>query len=242
MKLAMEVPYAHLRLFASLTDFDFAIAPTVLEKGQKSIYVKWLQKQADKGREVWLDNGWFELKRSLSQDQLIKAAKMIHATHIVAPEVLNDSEQTLFHIMELKDYILRNDLNIKVVGSWQGFLKDLITLKTICNEVAMPRDRQRHRYVYNMKTEVEAQSSKLPSQSFHYFGFTNLDELRLRPPKSLDTGMPIKAAMEGIDLSIRERRPKVRPLDFTVKLSKPVLDLAIKNTKLIKEASSCMLT
>ena len=162
MKLAMEVPYAHLRLFASLTDFDFAIAPTVLEKGQKSIYVKWLQKQADKGREVWLDNGWFELKRSLSQDQLIKAAKMIHATHIVAPEVLNDSEQTLFHIMELKDYILRNDLNIKVVGSWQGFLKDLITLKTICNEVAMPRDRQRHRYVYNMKTEEE--------EVFSFFG------------------------------------------------------------------------
>lgn len=223
MKLAMEIPYAHLEELSKWCEFDFALSQIVLDQGPKSKYVKFYRKQSEKGREVWLDNGYHELKKCLTPRELCQAAKMVNATHIVAPETRDDPRETYFQIMSMKSKITLNNLPWKLVGCWQGHKKDMFNLLQICDEVALPFDRPRRVYL----TPEE-------SIKFHYFGFRSLDELRVLPPKSLDTSMPIRAAIYGIDLKARERRPRTPLLDFSIKLTTEQIDQTILNIHLVK--------
>jgi len=224
MKLAMEIPYHHLEELSKLCDFDFALGQVVLDQGPKSKYVKFYKKQSEKGRQVWLDNGWHELRKCLPDNQLLEAAKLIGATHIVAPETRNNAHFTLYQIFSLWNRIKEAGYSYKVVGCWQGHRKEMFRLLDHCDEVALPFDRPRRVYLKN----------KEESGLFHYFGFRSLDELRILPPKSLDTSMPIRAALYGIDLQDRERRPKTPLLDFTIKLTKEQVSQTIRNIFLVR--------
>ena len=225
MKLSLEIPYAHLEDLSPFTDFDFALAQLVLNEAPRSGYIEFYRKQSDKGREVWLDNGFHELKRSLPLEALLEAAARIGATHIVAPEVRNDPIQTRHLILSCVEYLQKHQLPYKVVGAWQGYKKDLQELLQICDVVALPFARPR-------ASVVDRYTSRL----YHYFGFRNLDELRRLAPKSLDTSIPIRAAYYGLDLELLRRRPKTPLMDFHLKLTKNQLKQCINNIHLLKEA------
>jgi hypothetical protein len=227
MKFAMEVPEPHLNELSAYTDFDFALAHKALQYGPDSLYSKFYRKQADSGRIVWLDNSFHELERSLTPSELITAIAYIQPTHIVAPETYNNPQETYAQIVQFKELLKTKKLDhIKVVGSWQGYGKDLVTLLELCDEVALPWRRPRIQHV-NINT----------SKEFHYFGFKNLDELRIHPPKSLDTSIPIRAAFYGIDLTTRERRPQTPLLDFDLKLTLAQLEQTVKNIELLRRAT-----
>jgi len=222
----MEIPEPHLLELSEHTDFDYALAHKVLEFGAKSRYATFYKHQAATGRTVWLDNSAHELKEPLKLKDILKAAKMINATHIVPFEVRDDARQTWHHIQEAKETIKKKGLPYKIIGSWQGHKKELWHLLKHCDEVALPFDRPR-------TICVDRSNSKF----FHYFGYRSLDEIRRLTPKSIDTSMPIRAALYGIDLTTRERRPRTDLLDFTAKLSDQTLNQVVANIKLMREAA-----
>jgi len=228
MKIAMEIPFNHLTDLSPYCDFDFALAHVVLKQGQGSKYVKFYKKQASKGRIIWVDNSAHELKNSLPIPSLIKAAKLIDATHIVAPEERGDHIETLKGVFQLKDALDAGGLNdiFKIVGVWQGYQKSLEILQIYCNEVALPFDRLRDKFL-----------TKETCSNFHYFGFRTFDELKRFPPKSIDTSLPIRAVQYNIDLLSRERRPRTPLLDFESKLSDRDLEKVVFYIKKMREAS-----
>lgn len=232
MKLAMEIPTRHLEELSKHCEFDFALGQVVLQQGPNSEYVKFYRKQAEKGREVWLDNGMHELKRSLKLNELVEAARMIKATHIVAPEYRDAHRKTLHGIFSMREHCQENGFEFKVVGAWQGYKKDLLELCEHCDIVALPFDRPRTLVLQSMK-EDEPKST-----DFHYFGFRSFDELRRLPPRSVDTSMPIRAAIHGIDLETRERRPATPLLDLNMALTDLQLEATVRNIILLKKAGN----
>lgn len=224
MRIAMQVPFKYLEELSPYTDFDYALSHLVLQLGPTSDYVKFYRKQSGNGREVWLDNSIHELGKSVELEDLLEAARIINATHVVAPEVKNDPVRTRLNILKLKEVIQEKGLPYKIVGAWHGFKKDLESLGQICDVVALPFARPRSVYV-----------TRLTSRLYHYFGFRTLDELKRLPPKSIDTSMPIRAALYDIDLSRAERRRRTPPLNFECTLSSERLEKVVKNIQLMRK-------
>ena len=226
MKVAMEIPIVHLKELSEHCDYDFAIAHLVLKYGVGSQYVKFYRKQAESGREVWMDNGFHELGYSLPLDKLLTAAKMIHPTHFVAVEIARDPITTHHHVIEAKRHLRAKKLPYKLVGTWQGSKRALERLEEMCDVVALPFRRPRQ--------EVLTDEN---SRNYHFFGIRTLDELRRTPPRSIDTSAPIKYALQGIDLRDRERRLRSPLLDYNIQLPDVLLDQVVENIKLLRKAA-----
>lgn len=98
IKLAMEIPKAHLKEFSAVCDYDFAIAHYVLQDAE---YARFYKTQREKGRYVILDNGFHELGHPLSNAEIIEAAKIINPNVIIAPDWLGKAKETLEAAREL---------------------------------------------------------------------------------------------------------------------------------------------
>ena len=108
----------------------------------------------------------------------------------------------------------------------QGTYNHMEQLKDYVDIIALPNTVARSIYV-----------TKETAHQFHFYELCNLDELRRYPIRSLNTSMHITAAMVGIDLTRRERRPKKLPtFRQDTKLTEAQLELAIENAKAIREA------
>ncbi|MGW8177351.1 MAG: hypothetical protein ACWGQW_00920 [bacterium] len=225
MKFAMEIPTRHLQELSKHTDFDFCLAHLLL-RGGATIYTKFYRRQVEDGREVWMDNSFHELGKSLGLSELIRAARMIWPTHIVAEETFNDPVKTFHQISQMLLQRSHFGWDCKVVGTWQGYKKDLERLNEVCDVVALPFRRPRQRVV-----------DGISSRKYHYFGFRTLDEIRRRPPRSLDTSAPLKYAYYGQDLERRERRLSTPPLDFNLRLTDDQLEQTVKNINILKRAA-----
>jgi hypothetical protein len=224
MKLALEIPIPHLEELSELTEFDYALAHEVLKHGSLSRYTKFYRDQSRKGRAVWIDNGVNELGVPLNIGDILKAAKMVEATHVVAPDFLHKPDLTKRGVISMQWEIHRLKLPYKLIGVWQGFKKDLRELNNLCDVVALPYRKLRDKYMDGDD-----------SSRYHYLGFRTLDELRRFPPQSLDTSLPIRAAIYGINLEERERRPSTPLLDITKELSSHELVKAKENILLVKK-------
>lgn len=223
MKIAMEIPLRHLEELSEHCDYDFAIAHLVLKFGPHSEYVKFYKKQAERGREVWMDNGFHELGYALPLPDLLKAAKIIHPTHFVAVEIARDPIKTHAHVLEAAREISKRRLPYKLVGTWQGTRPALRRLEEICDVVALPFRRPR-------QTVVTSENSR----NYHFFGIRTLDELRETPPRSIDTSAPIKYALYGEDMTRRERRLRTPLLDYNLRLPDLLLERVVKNINLLR--------
>lgn len=99
MKLAMEIPTAHLAQLSELTDVDFALAHLVLEN---KVYAEFYREQRKQGRRVLMDNSMHELNGvPLSVGELLEAARVINPNVIIPPDKLGDMQFTYaaFHNM-----------------------------------------------------------------------------------------------------------------------------------------------
>lgn len=93
LKLSLELPTPYLKLFSSLLDLDFVLAHKVL---QDRAYADFFAAR-ERGREVILDNSTHEFGKPMPMAELVKAAKLVHANYLIAPDIvkgeLNDPEQ-----------------------------------------------------------------------------------------------------------------------------------------------------
>lgn len=210
IRLAMEVPFAHLWDFVEDTDFDFALAHIALEQGKDSDYCKFYREMSENGREVWLDNSTHELGESLSLDKLKGAIDLVWPTHIVVPEVRFNHARTLVKAIQAVETLKKEYPSLKFVVCHYGTNKELAEVIDEFDMVAVPFDSKGPRDLV-----VKGFNKRV-----HYFGFRNFRELIVIPPYSIDTSIPIRAVQHFIDIRQTQRRPKLPLLDFKLVLSK----------------------
>lgn len=227
----MEIPKPHLHELSKFTDYDFALTHKVLEDEE---YATFYKGQSNAGREVWLDNSFHELGYALPMEEILRAAAIIAPTHIVAPEVQNDARATEILVHNTINHIKEKGLPYKIIGTWWGYKKDIRRLEELVDVVALPFRKPRSQFVKGNRIKADNNPCSL---DYHYFGFKSLDELRRFPPASLDSSICIKAAMYGIDLRHRERRPNTPLLDYDKDvLSDAQLDVVVTNIALLHES------
>lgn len=113
------------------------------------------------------------------------------------------------------------------IGIWQGDRDHLKLMHQAADVVAIPYDRYGRTFFISQET----------ASLYHAYEFCNLDELRRFPWGSLHTSIPCQAALLGIDLRSRERRPKrLPPFSYDMYLTELQLELAYENAKAIKES------
>jgi len=91
MNLSMEIPTPHLEYFSKLTEQDFALAQLVLDD---KTYAKFYRDQSEKGRRVYLDNGFHEMGHPLNAGDVHEAAKLIEASVVICPDRFGDMKFT----------------------------------------------------------------------------------------------------------------------------------------------------
>lgn len=136
------------------------------------------------------------------------------------------------HLLNQDRLKLPNALNFSL---WVGDRSHLRLLKEVTDVVAL-----------HCKSEASGgpaighRTSTIPPEeahSYHAYGFCNLDELRRFPYRSMHTSVPITAAIAGIDLRTRDRRPKgLVSFSHDIRLTESQLELAYENCKAIREA------
>lgn len=102
LKVSHEVFSELYEESTKFNDFDYALAPLVLTNEK---YRDFYNKQSLRGREVWLDNGAFELGHPLPFKDIIKAARLIGATHFIFPDILQNAKQTMANYKKYKDKV-----------------------------------------------------------------------------------------------------------------------------------------
>lgn len=168
---------------------------------------------------------WFDYSQSGQTDSL---PSFDLPTGVILPS-FHDPNMNILNISRFKDKLADMDESglIQTIGLWRGERRHLLLLSQVTDLIALPH------FEYRRLSYVSAHETS----KYHLYGFCNIDELRRFPVRSLSTAAPITAALQGIDLSQRERRPKYLPtFSYSLKLNERQLELAVKNVEAVKEA------
>lgn len=125
--LAVEAPEVLHERLLELTDLDFALAHRVLESAS---YASWFAARNPQ-RMLILDNSVHELGTPLQHAQLVKAAAMVKADFVVAPDNLSDPNWT-----EAQFFGLHAD-----AGRAHGWNRPFEMAAVLCGEVSQVRAR-----------------------------------------------------------------------------------------------------
>jgi hypothetical protein len=181
----MEIPINHLKDFVPFTDFDFCLAHLVL---QNELYAKFYSGQRQKGREVWLDNSLIELGYPMEKKEMLYAAQICCATHIIPPDWPEEPERTMETAVEWK-----KGLSYKIIGVVHGNFE---TQKKVLDEYRKN----------NILPSLPFRGNRVwvtPSiGSFHFLGMNSLREIHISQPSSIDTKLPLKLALQNKTLGI----------------------------------------
>lgn len=230
MKVSIHVPFKYLEHFRGINDF-WVVDPTALWRFGME-HGKFYAQMANQGKEIWLDDGTAygtELATCSAWETLfaglVDTASKINATHIVCPDDPDDllTSSSAYTVNKAKLWLKQHGVNLKVIGVWRGFKKDLDALQQVADVTVLPFTRPRHWYV-----------TSTSAKKFHYGGFRTLDELAVATPMSLDTDAPIVAAIENKDLLDRQRRAVMPPMAYNVTLTKDQLTYAIRMADAIR--------
>ena len=204
MKLAIIPPNGSLDL-AHIGDVYFALAHF-----SNPEYNAFYRKAADAGKHVILDNGAFELGKSVDWEVLMNVADAMHATEVIAPDVQWQPDETL---QEASDFALwfrehHYDRRFKLMSVvWSHGPDDYLEYFARHKEMVAP-DRYgigkwlegKYALGTRMHTIYKIQKKfNLGPERFHALGCPRPIEVSLMRDVvwSMDTGMASKAALQG---------------------------------------------
>lgn len=191
---SLEIPTALLGRLSPLVDMDFALAHRVLED---SAYARFYANRPN-GRECLLDNSMHELGHPLAVQLLHRAADLVHADYVIAPDLLGEPERNLQWFRETYRE-MGSEFRIAVCASGRTaeerklFLDQTEDSSMLCMPYRTPR--------LSWFLENPARGSRV-----HLLGVSTLSEARAWLPVatqfstmkfSIDTSKPIKAALVG---------------------------------------------
>lgn len=128
MELAIISPVQYLEQFSTLGDFDFALCHVLVEERQlnekmatpHTPYRDYFKKQSESGRVVLLDNGAHE-ESCVDIFTLCANAGDIKATHVIAPDVVGNTDDTLKNTEEFLYFVETNvEDKFQIIGVAQG--------------------------------------------------------------------------------------------------------------------------
>lgn len=117
MELCHVVPANHLEL-SELGDFDFCLAHIALKN---ETYKQFFIERAKEGRDVYLDNGVWELGHPLDPDIMIELSVEIQPTYVYAPDYMNDAVKTVQAAYKFGEQAYKHpDFRARVICVSQG--------------------------------------------------------------------------------------------------------------------------
>jgi len=256
--VATELPIKNQNVLASLTDYDFVIAPICKKYPE---YLSFNIAQRLKGRFVVLDNGAFE-GELMDTDELIALAKEIHPQEIVAPDVIGDRKATIEHTKEFVEKFHEADLgNIQIqvapqggsFDEWADCYRELANLPSVStlglsyvghfqnpedgnwfgsNIVA--QEATRLRFLYYLIGSRLLRSDK----AHHLLGLYSPAALRQysRYPflRSMDSSFPIICAQHRTEMDVDVQKFSTK-LNYLAELKDDEMRLAIQNILWVKK-------
>lgn len=221
-KWSFEVPLAHLDTFHEDQDFIFALQHLCTEEKYKQ-YLKKSEKF------IILDNSSNELVTPCSIEALIHTAKEVNANAIIAPDMDEWSEEKCCQEWQ-KAQVQAGAIPTFGVFRNRKEKKHLDFLG--CTYFTIP-------YEYRFLLPLYGTYSKV-----HFLGLNNPLEVRVFHPASVDTGMPIKLALQGLTIQdwLMKACPHIHSVDnpdyFKKEMTDEEIQLAKKNIRDIKEMCS----
>jgi hypothetical protein len=104
MRVAFICPVPLLRKYGEVSDYHLVLAHLVLKD---PAYADFYRSKSDNGEHILLDNGMMELGAPLPVDDLLRAADIVHATEVVAPDYLSDGIHTWNGLLALYQGVKR---------------------------------------------------------------------------------------------------------------------------------------
>ncbi|KKL24999.1 hypothetical protein LCGC14_2409720 [marine sediment metagenome] len=217
MRVGIIRPDSSLHDSELATDFHFVLAQQCLASEAYSTYYR---EAAERGEFVLLDNGAAELGRSVSAEDLLKACELINPSVVVAPDVLFDSDATIFRTMQ---FLGRVGGRYKVMAVPQG-RNDEDYLETFhlfnqqssiawlgLTKYATPAFGSRVALLKIIEPIVDKPCHLL---GLWYDALELLEEKQFSFAKSTDSSRPVKLALQGLHMLEHKRYTKDPALQF----------------------------
>lgn len=224
---SFEVPLPHLQDFDDLQDFHFALSFLL----QHECYANYMwSKSCFDHRQVWLDNSYNECAEADCVSSLYDKMLGCGATKVVAPDSMDwDIEKRVSAFVEMSNLVLPR----YVIGVCCNTYQQVALQDAGCMHFAVP---------YKARLAAEGDYTVFNwAKGFHFLGLVSIIETQELQPRTLDTSMPIKLALQGKDLRqwFEEGEPHLHTRDivdtyFTQTLSAKQLQLARNNIIMLK--------
>lgn len=121
MKIAHEAPLYMMHTVREYTDYDYALGHMF----HINPYFDFFRESLKSGRKVILDNGLYELGKSMVEEEFIEQINRLQPTEYIVPDVFNDKNATLLEAEKWQKY--KNKLPGKQIVVIQGeTYKDII--------------------------------------------------------------------------------------------------------------------
>jgi hypothetical protein len=127
-KLALDFPIKYID--STLGDMTFALAPLCNDEE----YVTKLKKIKQSGRPILMDNGAYELGKSIPAEEYLKIIKKVKPTYAVIPDVLQDGFRTCIEASKFISQRLPTDVQWIFAPQGSDPKEMLNCWDTICGE------------------------------------------------------------------------------------------------------------
>jgi hypothetical protein len=180
-KYSFEVPLDNLDQFYPYQDYVFALSFLC----QWDRYMDYLRRAKADGKFIILDNSFNELERPDDPQVLTHLYKETKADRVVAPDADWWSTEELFKTYwEMTKDVPVEDLIAVVRSDYEYSL----ALEWNLPYIAIP---------YEFRPYITEEALYYPNA--HYLGYLNPQEVKRYRPETIDTTMPVKLALMGVD-------------------------------------------
>jgi hypothetical protein len=188
-----------------------------------------------------LDNGFFELQKTPTIDELIDKAKEIRANYIILPDTFYDSHDALdyYKLLDKMCEVVPEDMKIMAVVVGKNFTHAAIAFKELnimekIDIVCVP-DRMLSRWTKMKRVEFMRLMSPYTQKPIHFLALDDWRDLPAlaRYGQSVDSTIPWKLAMLNIEIDKENFEDVKRPKNYFERVINK--ELALRNIKILKE-------
>jgi hypothetical protein len=225
---SFETPMAHLEDFAPWQDFHFALSFI-----KDSRYYTFLAREYFKGvKKIWLDNSVNETNKPDDPIKLAHLAQYVKADYIIAPDMCHWDYHTIYD--KFCEVHYRSPIGCQTI-----FVAHTYEM----SKRALSSSPRPAKIALSYETRQEFTETELYNCArghAHFLGLNSVHEILKYKPLTVDTGMPIKLAMQG--KTIREwdaeGSPHIHNRDFPdffkMIMTEKEIKLAIHNIEELK--------
>jgi len=234
---------------ALLTSDTTLVLAHLIEEGNE--YWKGCLKFKKLGGKLIMDNSFYELKRNMEIEKLVKKANLINANTLVLPDIPyrdNFSFIIKHTIKRIRELGYKGKFMATIFANNRDFKKDLYQFKAL-NEIggvdiiSIPYSFdeefafQRPKFLDLIEKKVGVRNIK---KHIHLFGCNSLENLKKEKRswvKSIDGTLPWKCGYYKLKLPIPVEKDPKRPKNYfdIANIDREQRDIIIYNLKYIKE-------